>query len=132
MSLSSSSSGTVPFTATGPSPETPAMVMALGNLPRETDGLTVDGGVVDEVRLVSSMTAGIVDGPGSDIGGNSSSGEEDKKGETIGIDGKLLDFDEEEESGDIIASNESEILLGFVDVSELEEGSGSVMISSAI
>lgn len=108
------------------------MVMALGNLPRETDGLTVDGGVVDEVRLVSSMTAGIVDGPGSDIGGNSSSGEEDKKGETIGIDGKLLDFDEEEESGDIIASNESEILLGFVDVSELEEGSGSVMISSAI
>jgi hypothetical protein len=109
------------------------MVRALGSLPRETDGLTVDEGVADEVKIFSSKTTGfVVDGPGSDIGGNSSSGDEDKKGETIGIDGKLLDFDEVEESGDLIASNEREILLGFVDDSELEEGSGSVMTSSAI
>lgn len=83
--------------------------------------------------MVSSKTTGIiVDGPGGDIGGNSSSGDEDKKGETIGIVGKLLDFDEVEESGYLIASNEREMLLGFVDDSELEEGSGSVMTSSAI
>lgn len=107
------------------------MVRALGNLPRETDGRTVDEGVADEVKIVSSKTTGIVDGPGSEIGGNSSSGDEDKNGETIGIVGKLLDFDEVEESGDMIASNEREMLLGFDDC-ELEEGSGSVTTSSAI
>ena len=105
------------------------MVRALGNLPRGTDGLTVDEGVADEVSIVSSSrTTGIVDGPGSDIGGYSS-GDEDKKGETIGIDGKLLDL---EDSGDLIGSNERDMLLGFVDDSELEEGSGSVIASSAI
>lgn len=134
-------SWTVPFTATGPSPETPEMVKAAGNLPRGTDGLTVDEGAEDgEVVLVSSSRImGIVDGPESDIGGISLSGDEFKMGEVIGIDGKLLDFvgesksvNEVKESGDLLASSESEMLLGFVDDPEVEEGSGSVIASSAI
>lgn len=126
---SSCPSWTVPFIATGPSPVIPSMVSALGNLPREADGLAVDEAVADEVTKDSS---GIVDGPGSDTGGNSSSGVEDNTGETKGIVGKLLVFDEVEESGDLLASNEREILLRFLDDSELEEGSGSVIASSVI
>jgi hypothetical protein len=102
----------------------------------------VDEGAGDgEETIVSSRTTGIVDGPGSDAGGVSSSGE-DKMGEVIGIDGKLLDFvgdsisvNEVGESGDLLAHNEREMLLGFPDDSEVAEGSGaksSVMASSAI
>jgi hypothetical protein len=89
-----------------------------------------------EVAIVSSRIMSIVDGPGSDIGGNSSSVDERKMGEIIGIDGKLLDFEGEPESvnevkksGDLLASNGREMLLGFVDDSEVEEGSGSVIAS---
>ena len=106
------------------------MVRAVNNLPRGADGLTVGNG---EATLLSSETAGIVDGPGSDIGGDSSSGDEDNMGETIGIDGKLLDLAEIKESGDLLASSDRERLLGFADDSELEEeGSGVVIASSTI
>lgn len=116
------------------------MVRAVGNLPRGTDGLTVDEGVGDgEVTIVSSRTTGIVDGPGGGTGGNSSSGDEGKMGEVIGIDGRLLDFDGEsisvnevKESGDLLTSIEREMLLGFADGSEVEEGISSVIASSAI
>ena len=111
------------------------MAIAVGNLPRGTDGLTVDEGIGDgEVTTVSS---GIVDGPGGDIGGDSSSGDEGKMGEVKGIDGRLLDFggesisvDEVKEPEDLLASIEREMLLGFEDGSEVEEGSGTT--SSAI
>ena len=113
------------------------MVKAVGSLPRGTDGLTVDEGVGDgEVAIVSS---GIVDGPGSDIGGDSSSGDEGTVGEAIGTDGRLLDFDGEsisvnevKEWGDSLTSIEREILLGFADGSEVESGISSVVASSAI
>ena len=116
------------------------MVRAAGNLPRGTDGLTVDEGVGDgKVTRVSSGTTGIVDGPESDVGGISSFADDGKMGEIIGIDGKLLDFDGEsisvnevKESGDLLVSNERELLLGFADDSEVEEGSGSLIASSAI
>lgn len=113
------------------------MVRAVGNFPRGTDGLTVDEGVGD--GELSSRTTGIVDGPGSDIGGNSSSGDEGNIGEVIGTDGRLLDFvgepisvNEVKESGDLLASIEREMLLGFADGSEVEEGISSVISSSAI
>lgn len=104
--------------------------------------MTVDEGAGDgEETLVSSRTTGIADGPGSDTGGDSSTGV-DKMGEVIGIDGKLLDFvgdsisvKEAGESGDLLAFNEREMLLGFPDDSEVAEGSGaksSVIASSAI
>ena len=128
-SAESCPSWAVPFTAIGTSRETLAIVRALGIFTRETDGLTVDEGVADDVKIFSSKTMGIVDRPENDTGGNSSSGDEDKKGEIRGIDGKILDFDE---SGDLIASNEREMLLGFEDDSELEDGSGSVIASSVI
>lgn len=119
------------------------MVRAVGNLPRGTDGLTVNGGVGDgEVTIVSSRTTGIVDDPGCDIGGNSLSGDEGKMGEIIGIDGKFLDFvgefksiNEAKESENPLASNEREMLLGFADDSEVKKGSdaiSSVISSSAI
>lgn len=119
------------------------MVIAAGNLPRGTDGLTVDEGVGDgRVTIVSSRTTGIVDALGRDTVSNSSSVDKGEMGEITGIDGKLLDFvgesisvNELKESGVLLVYNEREMLLGFVDDSEVEEGSGaisSVIASSAI
>ena len=133
-------SWTVPFTATGPSPETLEIFRAASNLLRGTDDLAPDEGVEDGVvEIVSSRTTGIVDGPESAIGDNSTSGDEPRMGEIIGMDDKLLDFvgesksvNEVKESGDLLAFNGRELLLGFVDDSEVEEGSGSVIASSAI
>ena len=91
--------------------------------------MTVDEGV--EVAVVSSWTTGTVDGPGNDIGDNSSSGDEGKMG---GIEGKLLDFDGEsnevKESDVLLASIEREKLDG----SEEDEGSGAIssVISSSV
>ena len=101
-----------------------------GNLPR--DGLTGDGGAT----VVSARPMGVVDVPGSDIGGGSSHGDGGMKGEAIGIDGRpfVLDFDVEsmatkEETldgscpilnpfGYRLASIEGETLLRLADVSE--------------
>ena len=61
-----------------------------GNLPH---GLTGDG----ETTVVSAKPMGVVDVPGSDIGGGSSHGDGGMTGEAIGIDGRpfVLDFDVE-------------------------------------
>ena len=61
------------------------MVRAGGNLPRGTDGLK---GIVNGVSVGSARTMDVVDVPGSDIGGDSSSGDEVPKGEIIGIVGR--------------------------------------------